>query len=491
MHFTFIFTIVKETGQKQTIWRLMEITSRLTETVWNYIRRHKMIEEGDTVIVGVSGGADSVCLLFMLKEMQKKCSFMLRAVHIEHGIRGNASKEDAEFVRNLCKRIGVPLHIEEKDVPAVAKEKKLSLEEAGRLIRYQVFEEEAADYQPAKIAVAHHMNDQVETVLFHMVRGSGIKGLGGMVPVRKNIIRPLLCIKREEIEQYLKEKKLSFCIDATNEELIYSRNIVRNKVVPVLEEIQKPAVRHIAQAAEEFQEAEEYLKHQAERFIQAAVSETSEGFEISVESLAAQEPIIRRYVVKVLLEKLFHEWKDITRTHIIEILELCEKPSGKEVHLPKEMTAVRLSQKLYIGKQQKLREQPAFQEIIVNPEGKTEIDGESSLQCSVLEREKVKDIPQNVYTKWFDYDKIKNSLFLRTRRPQDYLCVNRELGKQKLKDYFINEKIPKEERSRQLLLAVENQVVWVIGYRISEQFKVTDETKHILKVQIIGGNYHE
>ena len=470
----------------------MDNHCKLTEKVWNYIKQHKMIENGDMVVVGVSGGADSVCLLFMLKEMQKKLPFSIRAVHIEHGIRGEDSRKDARFVKKLCETLSIPLRIVETDVPVVAREKKLSLEEAGRLVRYQAFEEETRGIAAAKVAVAHHMNDQAETVLFHMIRGSGMKGLGGMLPVRGHIIRPLLCIKREEIEQYLSEKNIDYCTDATNEELIYSRNIVRNRVIPVLEEIQGPAVEHIAQVSEELREAEDYLKHQAEKVSAEAVQKATGGYVVKIDLLSKEEPIIRRYVIKAVLHELFCEWKDITRTHIEEILALCEKKSGKEVYLPKQMMAVRLEDSLFIGIYKKDQDETfEFLERQVNLEGRTELGNGNILLCSVFEREKVEDIPQNAYTKWFDYDKIKNSLFVRTRRPQDYLCVNRELGRQKLKDYFINEKIPKEERGRLLLLAVEHQVVWVIGYRISEQFKVTDETTRILKVQIIGGSYHE
>ena len=470
----------------------MDNHCRLTEKVWNYIKQHKMIENGDTVVVGVSGGADSVCLLFMLKEMQKNLSFSIQAVHIEHGIRGEDSRKDAEFVKSLCENLLIPFRIVETDVPAVARERKLSLEEAGRLVRYQAFEEEAKGFLAAKVAVAHHMNDQAETVLFHMIRGSKMKGLGGMLPVRGHIIRPLLCIKREEIEQYLSEKNINYCTDATNEELIYSRNVMRNRVIPVLEEIQGSAVEHIAQAAKELREAEDYLKHQAEKVSAEAVQKVTGGYTVRIDSLFKEEPIVRRYIIKALLHELFLEWKDITQIHIEEILALCEKSTGKEVYLPGQMMAVRLKESLFIGTYNKKQEEISeFLERPVNLEGRTELGNGNFLLCSVFKREKVEDIPQNAYTKWFDYDKIKNGLFVRTRRPQDYLCVNRELGRQKLKDYYINQKIPKEERGRLLLLAVEHQVVWVIGHRISEQFKITDETTRILKVQIIGGSYHE
>jgi len=470
----------------------MDHYRKLTETVWNYIRQHKMIESGDTVVAGVSGGADSVCLLFMLKEMQERLPFTLLAAHVEHGIRGEASRQDACFVKELCEKLSIPLQLFEEDVPAVAKNEKLSLEEAGRLLRYRAFEKAAAPYSAAKIAVAHHMDDQAETVLFHMIRGSGLKGLGGMAPVREAVIRPLLCISRDEIEQYLEERGISYCTDMTNKELIYSRNLLRNKAIPAFKEIQEAAAAHIAQAAQEVREAEAYIAHQAETLLEKAVRREGQGFAVSVKGLYEDEPVIRRYLIKNVLWELFGEWKDLTRTHIDKILSLCEKPTGKEIYLPKNRMAVRLEEEIYIGpKLEKPEEKPSFQEVLINTEGRTDIGNGCCVECSVLDAEKVKDIPQNAYTKWLDYDKIKNSLFIRTRRAQDYLYLNGTLGRQKLKNYFINEKIPKEERGSVLLLAAGHEIVWIIGYRISGQFKVTEQTKRILKIQVIGGSYYE
>lgn len=470
----------------------MDYYRKLTETVWNYILQHKMIENGDTVVAGVSGGADSVCLLFMLKEMQERQPFTLLAVHVEHGIRGEASRQDAAFVKELCKSLSIPLQLFEEDVPAVAKKEKLSLEEAGRLVRYRAFKKAAAQYPTAKIAVAHHMDDQAETVLFHMIRGSGLKGLGGMAPVRETIIRPLLCIRRSEIEQYLKDKGIGYCTDLTNNEPIYTRNLLRNKAMPVLEEIQGAAAAHIAQAAQEVREAEAYISHQAEKLADKAIRREKNGYAISIRELNEEEPVVGRYLIKNMLLQLFNEWKDLTRTHINEILSLCQKSPGKEIYLPRNQIAVRLKEEIYIGtKLEKSEEKSSFREVLINTEGRTDIGDGCYVVCNVLDTEKVKDIPQNAYTKWLDYDKIKNSLFIRTRRAQDYLYLNGTQGKQKLKNYFINEKIPKEERANVLLLATGNEIIWIIGYRISGRFKVTEQTKRILKIQVIGGSYYE
>ncbi len=468
----------------------MDNSRDLTETVWNFILQHKMIESGDTVVVGVSGGADSVCLLFMLKEMRERLPFTLLVVHVEHGIRGEASRQDACFVKKLCETLSIPFRLFKEDVPTAAKNEKLSLEEAGRLARYRAFKKAADSYPSAKIAIAHHMDDQAETVLFHMIRGSGLRGLGGIAPVRDNIIRPLLCISRDEIEQYLEERRIVYCTDMTNQELIYSRNLLRNKAIPILEEIQEASVAHIVRAAKEVREAEDYIAHQAEILSKKAVRNEGQGFAVSVGALCKEEPVIRRQLIKNVLCDLFGEWKDLTRTHVDEILSLSEKSPGKEISLPKNRTAMRLKEEIYLGfKPEKQESEPTFQEILVDVEGRTEIGNGCSVVCSIFDAEKIKDIPQNIYTKWFDYDKIKNSLFIRTRKERDFLYLDEALGKQKLKNYFINKKIPREERSRVLLLAMGNEIVWIIGYRISGRFKVTEQTKRILEIQAIGGIY--
>ena len=222
-----------------------------------YILENKMIKNHSTVLVALSGGADSVCLLLVLNEIKRQCAdeldFALEAVHVEHGIRGAESREDARFASDLCERLNIPCHVHSVDVPQYAASHGLGLEEAARILRYEAFEEEAGRYpcktayaadqkqgnsRQAVVAVAHHMEDNAETVLFQMLRGSGAKGLSGMHPVSvKNgvtYIRPLLSATRAQIEEYLKENGQAFVTDATNTDTAYSRNKLRHDVFPSL-----------------------------------------------------------------------------------------------------------------------------------------------------------------------------------------------------------------------------------------------------------------
>ena len=214
----------------------------MLEEAKKFTKEHHMIEEGSRVIAGVSGGADSVCLLLLLLELQKEMTFELRVVHVEHGIRGQESLADCEFVEKMCGRLGVECKSHYIDVPKEAKQCGRTLEETARLMRYEIFEKEAESWGGAKIAVAHNRGDDAETVLFHLIRGSGLSGMRGILPVRGNVIRPLLHTGREEILSYLEEKKQPYCVDATNRDEHYTRNCIRAQIMPRLIEMnpQKP-----------------------------------------------------------------------------------------------------------------------------------------------------------------------------------------------------------------------------------------------------------
>ena len=242
------------------------------EKVFSYIEQNRMIPSGGAVLAGVSGGADSVGLLMALTKYRehlaacRKPPFALRAVHVEHGLRGEAALQDAAFVKQLCKEQGIPCCIVHADVSGRAKAEGLSLEEAGRLERYRIFEEISEGEE--RIAVAHQMEDQAETVLFHLARGSALAGIGGMRPVRRRIIRPLLGVSREEIEKYLRREGISWRTDDTNLSTDYTRNRIRHEILPLLSSrVNAQSVLHICEAAEHAARTTDYLQEQADVFL--------------------------------------------------------------------------------------------------------------------------------------------------------------------------------------------------------------------------------
>ena len=232
------------------------------EKVQKTIEKYHMIEKGDSIIVGVSGGADSVALLMVLCSLQKEYQINIEAVHIHHGLRGEEADRDALFVKQLCEKWSIPCDVLEFDIAKEAKKRGIGTEEMGRICRYETFYKKAG--KTAKIAVAHHQNDQAETVLLNLCRGAGLTGMSGMSPIRENIIRPFLFVSRKEIEHFLSEKGICYCQDSTNEQNHYTRNKIRLSVLPFLEnEINDKAIKHIASAASILSEEETFLEELA------------------------------------------------------------------------------------------------------------------------------------------------------------------------------------------------------------------------------------
>lgn len=459
-------------------------------TVFNkieaYMKQHQMVTENDVIIAGVSGGADSVCLFLVLEEYCKKKNAQLVVVHMNHGLRKEAVK-DAEYVQRLCEEFGVPFHLYEKDIARMAKERGIGAEEAGRYARYKAFFETLKQYGgKGKIAVAHHKNDRAETVLFHLFRGSNLTGLTGISPVRDNVIRPLLCVEREEIEDYLKEKGRSFCIDSSNAENTYTRNKIRNVILPYAEnEICENASAHIAEAAEELGKIRNYIDEQTDLAENRVLALQENEVCIRVEEIIKYHEVIRKQLILRALEYMVPGRKDIGAVHVNDILSLFGKQSGKQIHLPYELIAENQYGQVVIRKRKNL-DHTDKDSIAFPIPGRVRIGPDKVMEIQVFLVDKGREIPRKTYTKWFDYDKIKCYPMIRHRRTGDYLIISENGNHKSIKEYFIEEKIPREERDKMLLLAEGNHVLWVIGKRISEYYKVTEKTKTILQVNILN-----
>lgn len=443
-----------------------------------YIEKYRMIEAGSQAVAGVSGGADSVCLLFLLMEYQKRVPFSLRAVHVNHHLRGEEAVRDQEFTRRLCESLGVPLDLYDYDVPRMAETEHLSCEEAGREARRRAFYRTACRWErpdQVRIALAHHENDQAETVLHNLVRGAGLAGLAGIRPVHRTgsgmYIRPLLCISREETENYLIQRGIPWVTDSTNEEEVYTRNKIRREILPALMQINSGAVKNIAAAAGRVLEAEDYLSELTQKAVEKYTAKEGSVWILS-RNLFEEPMLLQKRVVKNVLEAAAGKKKDLSSAHMEAVLELAKGRTGA-------------SASLIYG----LRAQQVYGDIHIT-RGEQEKKDLLELEFRVFPYEN-QQIPEKTYTKWFDYDKIKNSLAVRRRLPGDYLMISRDGGTKKLKDYFIDCKVPRRERDNVTLLADGSHVLWAVGYRISEYYKVTSQTKKVIKVQVKGENNHE
>ena len=490
----------------------------LFELFKKYAEENALIGEKRThIVAGVSGGADSVCLLLLLKKLAderaernlQKCALELTAVHINHNIRGESADKDQAFVEGLCKKLGVSCVVYSEDVVARAKKQGLSTEEAGRKTRYEKFEETAsktAEKNPeddVKIAVAHHRDDNAETIIFNMIRGSALKGISGMKAKSEEgkieIIRPLLFAQRQDIEEYLALQGQEYVQDETNTDTDISRNAVRHIIIPEMQRINPRAVEHILRAAESVRAADEYLETQAGKaFEQACIEyrkETDGCLALRTECLKELNPVIAEKVIYNAIVKARGAAADITKVHVADVEKLIWLSNGKSINLPGKMQAFRENDEIVFKKNIETDESRGFDEIQIP------LDFENGKKIvklpdgAVLTLEKISVnqanfaelIEKNLYTKAFDYDKISGSLFWGTRKNGDKISLKN--GTKNLSRIFTDGKVSKSERDKIPILKDENEILWIVGMRIGEKYKITEKTKNALKVKISGGQY--
>ncbi len=461
--------------------------------IFDVIRRYHMIEGGMRVIAGVSGGADSVYLLQVLKAYQQEMPFELLVVHVEHGLRGEESLSDADFVKELCEREGIPCLV----VPARVRERAslegLSLEEAGRAERYRIFEEIRRKWDAQRIAVAHNQNDQAETVLWNLVRGSGLKGLGGIRPVQGAVIRPLLFTPREKIEEALRLSGQSWRTDCTNLEMDYTRNRIRLSLLPEMEQnLNRQSTRHIAEAAARLQEVQAYLERQTDE----AALRCLRGDCVLLPPFKKEESLIREELLKRMIQRC-GSMQNVGSVHLRMLEQLADRSCGKRVDLPGGVCAVREDGVIRFEsrKEKQSDVRPACRGGSAALAVDLPVPGSAGFRNYTVVTELAENTPdlkkqilkEKKYTKWISYDTMKGRLQLRTRKAGDYLVINAQGGTRKLKDYLIDQKIPQEKRDQILLIAEGSHILWAVGYRISEAAKVTPETKQIVKIQVLEG----
>lgn len=458
----------------------------LSDKVRKIIKQFHMARQGDTIVVGVSGGADSVALLHIFCILRNELQLDLKAVHVHHGLRGDEADRDADFVQSLCKEWNVECKIFHFNVVQEANLRGCGEEEAGRLVRYEAFRNVLNN--GGKIAVAHHQDDQAETVLMHLCRGSGLTGLCGIRPMNGDIIRPLLFCSRKQIESYCQEQGLAYCMDATNAKPCYTRNKIRLNLIPWLEkEINKKTKEHIARTAQVLTLEDEYLQLEAEKALaQARVfSENQEECILDILILEKLHPAMRRRVLREACALLDGTLKNISYEHILQLEELLEKQSGKKLSLPRGLYGVIQYENLRLFLNNIHKTQGFCYEL--QPE-KTIFIKEINkyVRLSFHGEKKERNFPSiytKQFTKQFDYDKIGDILYCRSRQKGDKLSIGRGHEK-KLKDFFIDEKIPALQRDSIPLIACREEILWTVGYRKSTKFDVDSQTKNIVWIQI-------
>ncbi|WP_022764868.1 tRNA lysidine(34) synthetase TilS [Butyrivibrio sp. XPD2006] len=461
---------------------------KFTSKVFSFIKENGMLSPDDSVVAGFSGGADSTALLNVLYELKDILKFRLAAIHINHGIRQEAA-EDEEFSRNFCSERGIPFRAVSVDVPALARELKLTEEEAGRRARYEAFNAYAKELSANVIAVAHHQNDVAETLIMNLTRGCGLHGAAAIRPVRDNIIRPLLCVDRNEIEEYLQERNISFCTDMTNFENVHTRNIIRNRIIPELDEGVNPkSVSHMARAAMSFEKADEFIRGYTQKVFAETAEVLGDSVNIDVRALSEEADIIKENVVLMAFEQLVKSRKDIGFAHVDAVLSLMRDMSGTaSVDLPYGLKAVRSYDILKLGPAENRTDDGGDINLSLTEGEETEIviPGLGRARIAVISYDAQKEVPTQTYTKWLDYDRIQAVSF-RKRRRDDYIRISQkgELHSKQLSKLMTDEKVPRDERDSMYILCDGDEVLWLPGYRMSDAYKVSGTTKRVLTINI-------
>ncbi len=460
-----------------------------------------LIARRDTVLAGISGGADSVCLFFVLCELAKEYDLDLHVLHVHHGLRETASADEA-FVEELCRKADIPFHAERVDVRKYASEQGVSLEEGARNLRHGALDKWADLLQADKIALAHTENDQAETVLFRMFRGTGLKGMGGMASGRGRIIRPLLGCSRQEVEDYLQEQGSSFCTDETNLSDEYARNIVRHHVLPGAEKVNAAAVRHVAEAAQKLALAEDYISGELQKAYRECCSEEVVSGRLRVrvgeEAFLLLHPYMQERLIQQAICRAAGKARDISAVNVRDVRKLFGLEKGAVIDLPYGLQALRTPEGIELGRRSVKPGPEAVYDLPVDgsrvelPSGayfRAEVmDASAALAAFAASKapaaaEEAVSREEKKYTKVFDYDMIQGFLQIRSRRSGDVITVDREGHRQKLKKWLINEKIPREERDFLPLLAMGEQILWIPGYRRCMGALVTETTRQVLVVE--------
>ncbi len=466
----------------------------LKQQVLNTIDKNALINYGDGIVVGISGGYDSVCLLHILYSLSSELGLKLFPVHINHMLRGDEAARDENLVRDFCHSLGLEAYIKHIDIAKKARNDKISLEEAGRNARYEEFNRVAESVGAGKIAVAHSRNDQAETVLMRIIRGTGLEGLRGMEYKRDNIIRPLLDADREQIERYVDENGLKAIVDSSNLHTDFFRNRIRLNVIPAINSAAGSDITdNLLRLSKIVVADDDFLRYNSELYYQKSrISQKDFYVELNLDELNKMPRAMKNRVVRMAVAEACGSVTGLQFLHVEKLLQLCEcGRTGASIDIPLGLKAVKSYGSLIIQKQQEEEFRDFEQELEIP--GKNEIASINGIisanilnfdtngQCREFIKEK-----RDAYTKFIDFEELALKedfrLVVRNRRNGDIFKPLNSNGSKKLKEYFIDNKIPKKERDRFPLIAINKEIIWIIGNKTSDKYKVTDNTKSVLMI---------
>ena len=467
------------------------------------IRDFNMLRSGDTVLMAVSGGPDSVALLHTMLTLQTEFDIRLGVAHLNHGLRPSAAVTDAGFVSSLCQKKGLRYHAEKRDLRARHHRQKGSLEALARQVRYDFLSRVAQKIGYNKIALGHHAADNAELILMNLFRGSGPLGLSGIPPVRDNrFIRPLIGQSREQIMTFLQEYQLDFTLDETNQDTRFLRNRIRHELLPDLIRHYNPnLVDTLNRTADILRAEEELLEQTAQQALDSMSDMHNRAVRVSISKLLENHVALQRRILRVAIGRVKGDLRKMTLQHIDAVLNLCRQgSSGQQLCLPDKVTVQILPKRLL-----------AVHKSLAMPDSRMHSHGHDPLPLYNLvlprpgmgvQKVAIKELKTTLIfrcmpvesianptsagqdTAFFDMDQLTSPLSLRYNLPGDRFMPLGMRGTQKLKNYFIDHKIPRDKRPTIPVLLSNNRIVWIVGHRIDERAKITQQTRNVLKIEV-------
>jgi tRNA(Ile)-lysidine synthase len=466
---------------------------KLQEKVLSYIQAQQLFYPGEKVVVAVSGGADSVCLLHLLHSIRTQLGIVLCLAHMDHGLRGDESASEAQYVARLASKLKINSNIESRDVSTYRIQKKLSLEEAARELRYAFFAEVVAREEAGCVTVAHSRDDNIETMLLHILRGTGISGLRGLQPRTVlrigeerqvlNVMRPLLEVSRTEIEAYCREYKLRPRQDSSNLCTTFRRNRIRHELIPALKTYNPRIEEALLRLGAIADEHMAYIEEQSSQIWGDIIEEYGGTLSLDSKMLGHLPGVLQRQLLRWSVKYLCGDTRDLEAEHLEEMIKFLRKPSGKVLHLPHGLRLHRWHDHLLL----RLEDTdicplpPLKKEYSIKVPGTTSLPG-WHIRTKILDKQ-----PQNLevgFTAHFDLEKTGLDLRLRARRRGDIFQPLGMRGPKKLQHFMSDARIPAAWRdSVPLVCAVEN-IIWVAGWRIADPCKITASTKKIINISL-------
>ncbi|MBC8061503.1 MAG: tRNA lysidine(34) synthetase TilS [Clostridiaceae bacterium] len=457
----------------------------MIQKVLNTIEKNSMFNKGDRVIVAVSGGPDSMSLLHLLNQLSKQLEISLIVAHVNHCLRGLEADKDQEFVHNFCEDFKIECYSKRIDINKIAKANNVSSETAGRDARYGYFIELKDKYKVNKIALAHNANDQAETVLMRIIRGTGLEGLVGIKPVREETyVRPLLNITRPEIEEYCVTNNINARLDKTNLENIYTRNKIRLELIPYLEKnFNQDIVNGLIKLGDIAKKDNDFIEKHVDFSYKKYCHRKQGKVIIKSEAFKEHESVLSR-LIRRTFQEVNGNLYNFEKVHIYDIISIQKQGTGKVITLPSAVNAINEYGDIIITKEENSSEIEKYETFLhINEENRIQHIG-MNITLKLLHSEKKINFTDKPNIRNFDFDKVTGDIIVRNRKDGDKFSPFGMKGTKKLKDLFIDLKVKKSERSKIPLICFGEDIAWIVGYRVSEKFKITSDTKNILQIKL-------